>query len=155
MGLSLIGIPSNFSAQAVVFGEYKPEKVYTWELGYKGLLAKKLYVDAYYYQSTYTDFINGIVVSTAKTLATRNVLNTYSISTNTTVDVQTAGWGLGFDYSLPGGFNLGLNGARNEVTNQKDLPAESQQTGYSTPLYRVNASLNNRNIALFCSNKVP
>ena len=147
LDLQAAALPNGKPAEAVVFGEYKPEKVYTWELGYKGLLAKKLYVDAYYYQSTYTDFINGIVVSTAKTLATRNVLNTYSISTNTAVDVKTAGWGLGFDYSLPGGFNLGLNGARNEVTNQKDLPAESQQTGYSTPLYRVNASLNNRNIA--------
>lgn len=132
---------------AVTFGEYKPEKVGTWEVGYKGVLGKKLFVDAYYYSSTYTDFINGIVVTKSSTIAGQNGLNTYSISTNTTVDVKTAGWALGFDYSLPGGFNVGLNAARNEVTNQKDLPIESQQTGYSTPLYRLNASLNNRNIA--------
>ena len=135
------------AAPAFTFTDFKPEKVYTWELGYKGLLAKKLYVDAYYYQSTYTDFINGAVVTTAAKPQDINALNVYSIAGNQTVDVQTAGWGLGFDYSLPGGFNLGLNGARNEVTNQKDLPADRQQTGYSTPLYRVNASLNNRNIA--------
>lgn len=135
------------AAPAITFTDFKPEKVYTWELGYKGLLAKKLYVDAYYYQSTYTDFINGVVVTTAARPQDINALNIYSIAANQTIDVKTAGWGLGFDYTLPGGFNLGLNGARNEVTNQKDLPAESQQTGYSTPLYRVNASLNNRNIA--------
>ncbi len=133
--------------QAATFGEYKPEKVGTWEVGYKGLLGKKLFVDAYYYSSIYTDFINGQVVTTASKAADINALNVFSISSNSSVDVKTAGWGLGFDYSLPGGFNLGLNGARNEVTNQKDLPIESQQTGYSTPLYRVNASVSNRNIA--------
>ena len=135
------------AAPAVTFNEFKPEKVYTWEIGYKGLLADKLYADAYYYQSTYSDFINGQTVTTAAKPQDINALNIYSISGNQTVDVKTAGWGLGFDYTLPGGFNLGLNGARNEVTNQKDLPADNQQTGYSTPLYRVNASLNNRNIA--------
>ena len=144
---SLVSVASGGTAQAITFAEYKPEKVGTFEVGYKGLLGKKLFVDAYYYMSTYTDFINGQVVTTASKAADVNALNVYSISTNTSTDVKTAGWGLGFDYSLPGGFALGLNGARNEVTNQKDIPADQQQTGYSTPLYRVNASLSNRNIA--------
>ena len=48
---------------------------------------------------------------------------------------------------MPGGYTLGLNGARNEITNQKELPAENQQVGFSTPLYRVNANVGNRNIA--------
>ena len=132
---------------AVTFAEFKPEKVYTWEIGYKGLLGKKLFVDAYYYQSTYQDFINGVSVTTASKPAEINALNVFSISTNTPVDVKTAGWGLGFDYSLPGGFTVGMNGARNEITNQKELPAENQQVGFSTPLYRVNANVGNRNIA--------
>ena len=132
---------------AVAFAEFKPEKVYTWEIGYKGLLGKKLFVDAYYYQSTYQDFINGVSVTTASKPQEINALNVFSISTNTPVDVKTAGWGLGFDYSLPGGFTLGMNGARNEITNQKELPAENQQVGFSTPLYRVNANVGNRNIA--------
>ena len=132
---------------AVTFAEFKPEKVYTWEIGYKGLLGKKLFVDAYYYQSTYQDFINGVSVTTASKPQEINALNVFSISTNTPVDVKTAGWGLGFDYSLPGGFTLGMNGARNEITNQKELPAENQQVGFSTPLYRVNANVGNRNIA--------
>jgi iron complex outermembrane recepter protein len=143
---SLVSVASG-NAQAVTFAEFKPEKVGTWEVGYKGLLGKKLFVDAYYYSSIYTDFINGQVVTTAAKAADINALNVYSISTNNPTDVKTAGWGLGFDYSLPGGFALGLNGARNEITNQKDLPADQQQTGYSTPLYRVNASVSNRNIA--------
>ncbi len=132
---------------AVTFAEFKPEKVYTWEIGYKGLLGKKLFVDTYYYQSTYQDFINGVSVTTASKPQEINALNVFSISTNTPVDVKTAGWGLGFDYSLPGGFTLGMNGARNEITNQKELPAENQQVGFSTPLYRVNANVGNRNIA--------
>ena len=134
-------------AKAISFAEYKPEKVGTFEVGYKGLLGKKLLVDAYYYSSIYTDFINGVSVTTAAKAADINPLNVFSISTNTAVDVKTAGWGLGFDYSLPGGYTLGLNGARNEITNQKDLPAENQQVSFSTPLYRVNANVGNRNIA--------
>jgi iron complex outermembrane recepter protein len=144
---SLVSVASGGTPSAVNFAEYKPEKVGTWEIGYKGLLGKKLFVDAYYYGSVYTDFINGQVVTTASKPADINALNIFSISTNNPIDVKTAGWGLGFDYSLPGGFALGLNGARNEITNQKDLPADQQQTGYSTPLYRVNASVSNRNIA--------
>jgi iron complex outermembrane recepter protein len=144
---SFVSVATGGTAQAVNFAEYKPEKVGTWEIGYKGLLGKKLFVDAYYYSSIYTDFINGQQVTTASKAADINALNVYSISTNNPIDVKTAGWGLGFDYSLPGGFALGLNGARNEITNQKDLPADQQQTGYSTPLYRVNASVSNRNIA--------
>ena len=134
-------------AKAISFAEYKPEKVGTFEVGYKGLLGKKLLVDAYYYSSIYTDFINGVSVTTAAKAADINPLNVFSISTNTAVDVKTAGWGLGFDYSLPGGYTLGLNGARNEITNQKELPAENQQVSFSTPLYRVNANVGNRNIA--------
>ncbi len=134
-------------AKAISFAEYKPEKVGTFEVGYKGLLGKRLLVDAYYYSSIYTDFINGVSVTTAAKAADINPLNVFSISTNTAVDVKTAGWGLGFDYSLPGGYTLGLNGARNEITNQKELPAENQQVSFSTPLYRVNANVGNRNIA--------
>jgi len=137
----------NPNPMAVTFAEFKPEKVYTWEVGYKGLLAKKLFVDAYYYQSTYQNFINGVSVTTASKAADINAFNTFFFSTNTPIDVKTAGWGLGFDYSLPAGFTVGLNGARNEITNQNSIPAENQQVFFNTPLYRVNASVGNRNIA--------
>ena len=39
------------------FEDFQPEKIQTWEIGYKALLGNKLFIDAYYYFSDYTDFI--------------------------------------------------------------------------------------------------
>ncbi len=39
------------------FEDFEPEKIQTWEIGYKALLGNKLFIDAYYYFSNYTDFI--------------------------------------------------------------------------------------------------
>jgi len=45
---------------------YKPERVSTWEVGYKGLLLDgRLFVDAFYYQSTYTDLLAEIDITQA------------------------------------------------------------------------------------------
>jgi outer membrane receptor protein involved in Fe transport len=39
------------------FKQLKPETVASYEIGYKGVIAKKLMVDAYFYYSQYRDFI--------------------------------------------------------------------------------------------------
>lgn len=39
------------------FEDFKTEKILTYELGYKSLIGNKLFIDAYYYFSEYTDFI--------------------------------------------------------------------------------------------------
>lgn len=39
------------------FEDFQPEKIQTWEVGYKALIGNKLFIDAYYYFSDYTDFI--------------------------------------------------------------------------------------------------
>lgn len=39
------------------FEDFQPEKLTTFELGYKALIGERLFVDAYYYFSNYTDFI--------------------------------------------------------------------------------------------------
>ncbi len=39
------------------FEDFEPEKIQTWEIGYKALLGDRLFIDAYYYFSDYTDFI--------------------------------------------------------------------------------------------------
>src|SRR5690606_3021828 len=45
-----------FNVQAV-----KPERVKTIELGYRTILEKKLFIDASYYYSWYTDFLGYII----------------------------------------------------------------------------------------------
>ena len=43
--------------QAVEFDDLKTEKISTYEIGYKSLIANKFFIDAYYYYSSYSDFI--------------------------------------------------------------------------------------------------
>jgi iron complex outermembrane recepter protein len=48
------------------YKEYKPEKVTTFEVGYKGLLLDgRLFVDVFYYQSYYTDLLAEVDVTQA------------------------------------------------------------------------------------------
>ncbi|MEQ9422960.1 MAG: TonB-dependent receptor [Cyclobacteriaceae bacterium] len=51
--------------EEVEFSEFKTEKISTFEIGYKGLIAEKLFFDAYYYHSSYQDFIAEILFSQA------------------------------------------------------------------------------------------
>ncbi len=39
------------------FEDFQPEKLTTFEVGYKSLIGNRLFIDAYYYFSNYTDFI--------------------------------------------------------------------------------------------------
>ena len=39
------------------FKEFKPETVASWELGYKGIIANKLFIDVYGFYAQYTNFI--------------------------------------------------------------------------------------------------
>lgn len=121
--------------------EYKPERVSSWEIGYKGLLAKKLLIDAYYYQSTFTNFDVSQVVLRPNTDGTNTV---YSFPTNADGDVKTEGWAVGLDYTLPKGFTVGGNVSKNTLTDKGNLTPV--QIGYNTPPYRVNLNVGNRNI---------
>jgi outer membrane receptor protein involved in Fe transport len=48
------------------FSQLKPETVASYEIGYKGIIGKKLLVDAYYYCSNYKDFIVSVAVGQAQ-----------------------------------------------------------------------------------------
>ncbi len=45
------------SVEVFNFEDFEPEKIQTWEVGYKALIDNRLFIDAYYYFSDYTDFI--------------------------------------------------------------------------------------------------
>ncbi len=50
------GDPADLELADLVYEEYRTEKVGTWEVGYKALLLDgALFVDAFYYESVYTD----------------------------------------------------------------------------------------------------
>ncbi len=135
----------------LVAASYKPvtpEKVYSYEVGYKGIIGKKLLVDAYYYISRYKSFIvNEAVVqsTTNRKLEVYSPFSSVNLSyvQNSTDDVNSSGWGIGLDYQIFKGFSLYGN-VFSDVLDD-DLPAD-QVTFFNAPKYRYNIGLRNDNM---------
>jgi outer membrane receptor protein involved in Fe transport len=128
---------------AYQYTTFKPESVASWELGYKGLIAKKLLIDVYGFYAQYTNFIGLTVLVKDPLTLGQTAANTFGIYTNSPTKVNTVGAGIGLDYSLPAGFIVSGNYAYNNI-NSKD---ESQQTDFNTPKNKFNLSLANYTVA--------
>ncbi|MEY4935933.1 MAG: hypothetical protein RIS64_2292 [Bacteroidota bacterium] len=96
--------------------KFTTEKIQTWEVGYKGTIAKRLYIDAFYYQSKYNDFIatqNYFQLKTAGAPLTdfKNAANytTYQVNFNNFNEIYVKGFGIGMEAVLGGGYNLSAN----------------------------------------------
>jgi len=132
----------------------QPERIASYEIGYKGLIGKKLFVDAYYYLSQYTNFIGGtvIIVPTAPAgpglpiesgVASASTRAVYSRPANTDEKVNVQGFAISADYSLMKGFFVGANMANNELTRFVPTP-EQQFAGFNTPKNRYNLKFGKR-----------
>jgi hypothetical protein len=127
------------------FNDVKPESVASGEIGYKGILGKRLFVDVYAYYSRYQDFFASVAVVKSSTPV--NALNplassNYSYIQNSTDNVKATGWGLGLEYQLSRGYIVGGNVFSDEL---KDVPA-GLVTYFNAPKYRANLSLRNDNV---------
>ena len=125
--------------------ELKPESVASFEIGYKGLIAKRLLVDAYYYTGQYDNFIGRTLVarqvSPQQTQIYSIVENAATMSAsgggNVKIDpikVKTSGYGLGLDYRLNSGLSVFANYFHDELGN---VPADFV-AGFNTPDHRIN-----------------
>jgi outer membrane receptor protein involved in Fe transport len=144
------GNPANTSMLVpAVFKDVKPETVSSYEAGYKGILAKKLLVDAYIYYSQYKDFLATIGVGQSNqsvpnpahlfsSFTTGNV----SYKQNTPGVVKATGWGLGLEYQVYKNYLLYGNVYSD---NLKDAPA-GLVTFFNAPKYRFNIGLRNENV---------
>ncbi|GAB2550809.1 TonB-dependent receptor [Spirosoma aerophilum] len=136
---------------------YDPERVETYEVGYKGLIGKKLFIDAYYYYNRFLNFLGGQVVVQGKSpvtltdpvstlqLVSGSTRNVYSYPTNSATQLKNAGWAIGAEYLLPGNFMVGANVSSNFLLDQDKIPA-GFITFFNTPKYRYNLSFGNRNV---------
>ncbi|WP_128546226.1 TonB-dependent receptor [Larkinella soli] len=95
---------------------FTTEKIKTWEVGYKTLLFNKLYIDAFLYRSTYSDFIaaqnfyqpnNGQIADFST-----NAFRSLQVNFNNYNEIFVNGWGLGADYAIGKGFTVAANYAR-------------------------------------------
>jgi outer membrane receptor protein involved in Fe transport len=132
----------------------KPEKISSYEIGYKGLIGKKLFIDSYYYTSKYTNFIGGtaILVPTAAAgpglpiesgLGSASTRSAYSRVANSKEIITANGFAISGNYSLTKGFNVGVNYAQNNLKGFTTSP-EQQYAGYNTPKNRYNMSFGKR-----------
>lgn len=95
---------------------FTTEKIKTWEVGYKTLISNKLYVDAFYFHSKYTDFIAAqsfyqLLTPGAGVAALSNPANyrTLQINFNNFNEIFVDGWGIGVEYGLGRGFTVSGN----------------------------------------------
>ena len=123
----------------------KPEKVITGEIGYRGFVGQRLYIDAGYYFSRYQDFIGfqrGFQGSFSFGLPLGRV---FQISANANKVVTTQGAALGLNYFITPSITLGGNYSWNVLNTDTDDPIVP---AFNTPENKFNMSLSGRNIKL-------
>jgi outer membrane receptor protein involved in Fe transport len=130
-----------------VFKELKPESVRSFEVGYKAVLAKKLLIDAYYYFSTYKDFIVSEAVVQGGTTGYKYEVyssfssNSVSYNQNSSKTVKSSGWGVGIEYKLPKNYLF----YGNVFSDVLKGVASGDVTFFNAPKYRYNVGLRNEN----------
>ncbi len=117
-----------------------PEKVASFEIGYKGLfLGKKLFLDTYAFYNKYIGFeAVQLVAQLAEDAGTpRDLL--YQTYFTTDQPVSSYGWAAGLDYMTPVGILIRSNIACNKLLANLDAPGV--EAGFNSPGYRANLSV--------------
>jgi outer membrane receptor protein involved in Fe transport len=131
-----------------VFNNLRPESVNSFEIGYRGIVAKRLLIDAYYYFSSYKDFIISTAVAQGATTGAKYEVysgfssNSISYNQNSTANVKSSGWAVGIEYKAFKNYVLYGNIFSDVL---KDVPA-GEVTYFNAPKYRYNIGLRNENV---------
>lgn len=152
--LQTTGVPNPALLVEQQFGEFKPESSTSFEVGYKGLIAKKLLIDVYAYWAKYKDFLGGVTVIQSNNGSPAGLLglnanftpgnasltrNIYSVSVNQSQDVTTSGWGASVEYLMPRNFSVSANLYSDKIG---ETPT-GFVSYFNTPGLRTNISFNN------------
>jgi len=125
----------NATGAVINFKPIRPENSASYEFGYKGLINKRLLIDAYLYYATYNNFIttaNGLQIATGKK---------FSVAQNTDGTVNTDGWGISLEYLLPANYSVHANIYSDQISSQ---PSDPNFVSYfNTPKTRINLGISN------------
>jgi outer membrane receptor protein involved in Fe transport len=137
--------------------DFKPERVKSFEIGYKGLFSNRLLVDAYAYFNRFENFIGGQVLIQDRNpqagnpasdlglnLLSANSRNVFSMPVNRPEIIESWGWALGLDYKLPKNYSVGGNVSYNTLSNLEDFAETGFQPSFNTPEYRYVLNFSNR-----------
>ncbi|HRH50176.1 MAG TPA: TonB-dependent receptor [Panacibacter sp.] len=152
---SVVKYRSTFNPADLVkatFATVKPEVVNSFEVGYRGIITKKLLIDIYYYNSKYKDFIarqsvvrgaSGSAANYLTELASPFTSTNYSFVVNSPTPVKANGWGFGGEYKVGlRGYTIMANIYGDQLTGVPD----SLVTFFNTPKTRFNLGLANPNV---------
>ncbi len=124
----------------------RPERVRTFELGYRTTLFERIYMDATYYYSFYRDFI-GFNFGVDATIVNNQLIDAqaYRVAANATDRVTTQGFSIGLNYYFAKYFVVNGNYSWNTLNTQTDDPIIP---AFNTPEHKFNMGLAGRDVTL-------
>lgn len=127
----------------------KPERLVSYEIGYKGLFSQNFIMDLNLYYTSYRDFIGGDdVAAKFQTVhqGTTYVPGTiYSPYRNSPEDVTSTGIGVGLTYNFGKGYSI--TGNYNYATfDAKQADGSTFRAGFNTPESKFNIGIGNRKL---------
>lgn len=125
----------------------KPERVRTFEVGYRGTVGRKVYVDASYYYSIYQDFIGfnlglDLPFTPGNPLPPPNA-RVLRVAANAIEQVTTQGVTIGLNYYFAKQFALTGNYSWNKLISGDDDPIIP---AFNTPEHKINLGINARDL---------
>ena len=127
-------------------GPIKPEKVKSFEIGYRTTLLNSLYVDAGYYYSIYNDFLGfNIGIDAAFGASGRPTkVDIFRYAANSTNQVTTQGFSIGMNYYFWKFYQLSGNYSWNKLN--KEFSDDPIIPAFNTPEHKFNIGFSARNI---------
>ncbi|WP_198405667.1 TonB-dependent receptor [Chitinophaga caeni] len=127
------------------FAKFKPESVSAYEIGYRGLINKRLLIDAYYYYNRYKNFVSTLNIiqspdGTPMGLASSDA-KIFSTVVNSTNEVKTHGGAIGLDYVV-NTWTFSTNTSFNTIVDK----STELYNDFNTPKWRFNLGVGNRNV---------
>ncbi|MEO5582555.1 MAG: TonB-dependent receptor, partial [Saprospiraceae bacterium] len=127
----------------------RPEKVKTFEVGYRTTLFNSLYADMGYYYSIYNDFLGyniGLTGTFDPISGFPIKTQAYRYAANSTNQVTTQGAALGLNYYFKKYYQLAGNYSWNKLN--KEFPDDPIIPAFNTPEHKFNLSFSGRDIPL-------
>ncbi len=139
----------------------KPEKVNTYEVGYKALISPKVFVDLSFYRSNYDDFIGttrfigredgtspSLTPDASNAPTNRNRSRAMQVWINADKAVKTKGLVVAFDFFLNKAFNITTNYTLSKIDgldNTAPITAvPGLILGFNTPEHKFNFGINGK-----------
>ena len=133
--------------------QLKPERVISFEVGYKTKISDIIYLDVVYYNSMYRDFIGIAKVVKPRTSPQVNMFtaatqinksaqtDVYFLNVNSQENIGIQGVSLGYKWLMPMGSIISGNATWSDIRTDINDPVAP---GFNTPGFKSNLSLQNR-----------